>query len=137
MPRFSDVERWVDANWQLLIEQTERLELIQERYGEVVRGEQEPVRAFTESDYVITIATRVRQRRAVAHWTLYQEFAAGFACRLHTDLRLRDAVAEAVSLAPEEFYAKAADALADVLNMNQYDPAISRSRSCAEPSPIS
>jgi hypothetical protein len=111
MAQFGD-QRWKDSPWEALRLDLKELPLLEERYAELVSSDDQPLRSLVEFDVVMSVAHGLRQRTAVARWTMWgEQYTDGFARELRDDDTLRTDVAEAVGVSLEDFAAKAPDAL--------------------------
>jgi hypothetical protein len=106
--------------WEALQRDLPGLELLRDRYPELVRSEDETRRSFVEFDFIHNIALGFRGQRAISHWTLYEAAAEDFARRLHANARLRERVAEGVGASLADFDAKAPEALRAAHKLGQF-----------------
>lgn len=72
--------------------------LFAERYPEMVRPEDEPLRSLVEFNFIHSAALGLAGHRTGSTWTMYAELAEHFAARLHADAVLREEAANAVGL---------------------------------------
>jgi SIR2-like domain len=110
MKQVRDESYWEPA-WMALQRDLPQLELLRERYPELVSSEDETRRSLVEFDFIHNIALGLRDERAVSNWTMFESAATGFARRLHSSARLRERVAEAVGVSLADFDADAPEAL--------------------------
>jgi hypothetical protein len=106
--------------WEALHRELPELEVIRERYPELVSGENEPLRSLVWFDFLQNIALGLRDRRAVSHWTMYEPQAEELARRLHADARLREQAARAVGTTLADFDEKAPEALRAAHALGQF-----------------
>lgn len=106
-----DNRRYFAPYWEALKRDMDALELLRERYPELVSGEEEPLRSMVEFDFVHSISLGLREERVVSKWSMSTRSAEAFARRLHGDARLRVQVADALGEDLAGFDQKAPDAL--------------------------
>jgi hypothetical protein len=103
--------KWTSPAWQGLVYRLGELELLRERYPEMVSPAERLRRHLVEFDFVRNIAVGVREPGGVAHWTIFRGEAEDLARRLHRDERFRADLAQAFGLTLEEFDERAPAAL--------------------------
>jgi len=106
-----DDKRYFAPYWEALKLDLSSLELLHERYPELVAGEDEPSRSLAEFDFLHSIALGIRGERVVSKWPMSGPLVEAFARRLHGDARLRERVARATGEELDGFDQKAPDAL--------------------------
>jgi hypothetical protein len=112
--------RWIDPPWHAVLQEGWQLQLLAERYPELVRSETEFQRALVEYDFVLSAAMALAGRRTFARWSMYGEVSRGFAQRLRADPTLRAAVADVADVTLDDFDARAADALDGIQKLGQF-----------------
>jgi hypothetical protein len=106
-----DNQNWASAPWEALTRDLESLELLRERYPELIGPGDEIRRNLVAFDFILNASNALSDDPALAHWTLYPRHAADVAYRLHTDSKLRTRLAEAFGLTLAEFDERAPAAL--------------------------
>jgi hypothetical protein len=96
------------------------LALVRERYPELIAGDDQPLRAFVEFDFIHNVALGLAEERAIAHWTMYESTIDPFAARLHADARLRERLAGGLGLRLDEFDEKATEALKAAYSLGDF-----------------
>jgi len=90
----------------------EQLEVVKERWPELLEGEDEPAKSADEFDFLVTLSCGLNPGRPpLAHWSMRDLGAVPLARRLRADDAFRARVAKALQLAPEEFFDRAREAL--------------------------
>lgn len=102
-----DGKNYYAPDWESLRRDVEKLAVVQERYPELVAGDDQPRRSLVEFDFLHVIALGIADERAMSHWTMNPPIAKAFAARLHADARLRERVTAGLGLTPDQFDEKA------------------------------
>jgi hypothetical protein len=103
--------KYFAPEWEALRCDIAELDVVRERYPELLAGDDQPLRSLVEFDFVQNIALHVADQRALSRWTLHSGIAESFATRLHADPRLRERLADGLGLRLDEFDEKAPEAL--------------------------
>jgi hypothetical protein len=106
-----DDKRYFAPAWESLRRDVAELNLVRDRYPELVSAEDQPLRSLIEFDFVQNIALGLADERALSHWTMYDGAAEALAARLHADARMRERLADGLGLRLDEFDEKAPVAL--------------------------
>lgn len=94
------------------ISSLEQLDAVNERWPELLEGDEEPAKSADEFDFLVTLSCGLNPGRPpLAHWSMRDLGAVPLARRLRADDVFRARVAKALQLEPEEFFDRAREAL--------------------------
>jgi hypothetical protein len=110
----------ISPAWEALYRSLLELNVLRERYPEVVARQEELIQALVSLDFILSISLSLRDYRAAAHWTMYSDQANRFARHLYGNKRLREEVARVVGLNLADFDELAPNALRAAHHLGQF-----------------
>jgi hypothetical protein len=115
-----DNQQRIAPAWELLRRDLGELELLRQRYPELVSSEGEVLRNLACFDFVLSASMSLAGFGSAAHWTMYSGSIEQFVRQLRDDDRLRAPLADAMGIPLEGFQARVAEALRSVQKLGRF-----------------
>jgi serine/threonine protein kinase len=106
-----DSQKWAIPRYSHLIWSLQQMNLIKERWPELLEPDGEPQDSLDSFDFLITLRSGQSGDAPLAQWSMRDDGATALARRLRRDAPFRAQVAEALGIDPTEFFDRARDAL--------------------------